>query len=266
MKQVPNELVVGLGRGRELAIMDTSMFSKGGSSDPRCLFWIPGVDVIEKSKVIRKCLDPCWREVFYLEMPPSLENPVLKVRCEDYDDASAADFMGGLELPLKEYSMGIVKRSHRLTTRAWLALEPDPKHRKVKVTGEIELFLWARHNPELAFEPFQEPDRHKLEKCNELRVALIRGKDLAAKDADMLGRATSSDPRVIFEVLGTELALRSSTKDKTLAPRWNEVFEFEFEEGMAATDKPLLKCTCQDHDRFSAPDFMGCSRRARIFL
>ena len=34
LQKCPNELIIGLGRGRNLPIMDRSLFSKGGSSDP----------------------------------------------------------------------------------------------------------------------------------------------------------------------------------------------------------------------------------------
>ena len=64
--KAPNELLIGLCAGRDLAIRDTSMFSKGGSSDPRCVFSVPGTDGKVRSTHKKKTLDPRWNETFAL--------------------------------------------------------------------------------------------------------------------------------------------------------------------------------------------------------
>mgnify|MGYP006243177919 FL=1 len=68
LQKCPNELIIGLGRGRGLPIMDKSLFSKGGSSDPRVVVWIEGVDEPLVSSTKKKSLNPCWREVFKLSL------------------------------------------------------------------------------------------------------------------------------------------------------------------------------------------------------
>jgi Ca2+-dependent lipid-binding protein len=136
LQKCPNELIIGLGRGRGLPIMDKSMFSKGGSSDPRVVVWIEGVDEPLVSSTKKKSLNPCWREVFKLEVPPTLEDPVLHIKCEDWDLVGKPDSMGLVDVPLIDYriQLGFTSIDHRQKTRQWLALGPDPKAKKTQTT------------------------------------------------------------------------------------------------------------------------------------
>ena len=64
----PNELLIGLCAGRDLAIRDTSVFTKGGSSDPRCVFSIKDrPDLKCQSTVKKKNLNPVYGETFSFE-------------------------------------------------------------------------------------------------------------------------------------------------------------------------------------------------------
>ena len=256
LTKCPNELVIGVGRGRGLPIMDRSMFSKGGSSDPRIVMWIEGVDEPLTSSTKKKSLDPCWREVFRLEVPSTLEAPLLHIKCEDWDLVGRPDFMGAVDVPLIDYriQLGFTSIDHRRVTRSWLPL--GARSAKTEPQGEVEIQLWMRYSKELDFDPFMDRNFHKLEKPNELQIGLIRGRDLAAKDGTLFTQATS-DPQVIFSIKGTELIRRSTYKIKSLAPRWNEIYDMPFEEGMTEEEVPTLLCTCEDYDDFSSNDFMG---------
>lgn len=76
-----------------------------------------------------------------------------------------------------------------------------------------------------------------------LKVYVIRGRDLAAKD-----KSGTSDPYLVVS-LGTA---RQSTPSisKTLNPEWKVCFD------MPLTGVPLLECVCWDKDRFGK-DYMG---------
>ena len=99
----PNELLIGLCAGRDLAIRDTSVFTKGGSSDPRCVFSIKDrPDLKCQSTVKKKNLNPVYGETFSFELgADELEAPTLHVRCEDYDVGSAPDSMGIFDVKLR---------------------------------------------------------------------------------------------------------------------------------------------------------------------
>lgn len=152
-QKAPNELHVALGRGRGLVIKDKNTFSKGGSSDPRVQFTIPGSDAKATSTVKRKTLTPCWNEEFVFPLTAGEVNnqPTLAVLCEDYDDLSAADSMGVFEVDLR--ALG----ASRKTERKWHDLKVDPKRPKDKVSGAIELWIRWVHNEALAFEPYFNP-------------------------------------------------------------------------------------------------------------
>lgn len=217
--KAPNELLIGLCAGRDLAIRDTSMFSKGGSSDPRCVFSIAGrPDLRVQSTVKKKSLEPIWGETFALEFSADeAAAPALDVRCEDYDVGSAADSMGIFSVPL----IGELASGARV--RGWYDLRDDPSS-KEKVSGAIELVLRWRHNPDLAFEPFAAVVDDPSKTPNELWIGLGRGRGLAVKDTQLFGKGGSSDPRCVFSVPGTDGKVRSTHKKKTLDPRWNETF------------------------------------------
>ncbi|KAL4921993.1 phosphatidylserine decarboxylase-domain-containing protein [Aspergillus aurantiobrunneus] len=76
-----------------------------------------------------------------------------------------------------------------------------------------------------------------------LRVSVLRGRNLAAKD-----RGGTSDPYMIV-TLG-DARQSTPTIFKTLNPEWNVTFE------MPVVGVPLLECICWDHDRFGK-DYLG---------
>ncbi|CAK40325.1 uncharacterized protein An09g04710 [Aspergillus niger] len=76
-----------------------------------------------------------------------------------------------------------------------------------------------------------------------LKVSVIRGRDLAAKD-----RGGTSDPYLVV-TLG-DARQSTPTIPKTLNPEWNVTFE------MPVVGVPLLECICWDHDRFGK-DYLG---------
>ncbi|CRG86164.1 phosphatidylserine decarboxylase [Talaromyces islandicus] len=85
--------------------------------------------------------------------------------------------------------------------------------------------------------------RSPTESSLALRVNVVKGRDLAAKD-----RGGTSDPYLIVS-LGTS---RESTPTitKSLNPDWNVTFE------LPVSGVPLLECVCWDRDRFGR-DYMG---------
>ncbi|KAJ1459878.1 hypothetical protein M885DRAFT_425592, partial [Pelagophyceae sp. CCMP2097] len=86
----PNELCVALVQGRDLAVKDKNLVSKGGSSDPVVRF-VAG-DLKFESTVLKKSLNPVWKEVFV--QPFSGDEETLQVIVEDWDEVTQRDFMG----------------------------------------------------------------------------------------------------------------------------------------------------------------------------
>jgi hypothetical protein len=89
----PNEVCVGLGRGRHLAIKDKAVLYGEGSSDPRCTLRIDGTELKEVSAVKKTTLNPIWNETFafpYSRGPDDSQPPSLVIECEDVDTVTAS--------------------------------------------------------------------------------------------------------------------------------------------------------------------------------
>ena len=56
-------------KARDLVIADKNLLSKGGSSDPRVRLSIAGTAWTAASKVIKKSLEPVWKETFVVPLP-----------------------------------------------------------------------------------------------------------------------------------------------------------------------------------------------------
>jgi Ca2+-dependent lipid-binding protein len=94
-------------------------------------------------------------------------------------------------------------------------------------------------------------------------VTVLQGTGLVAKDRNLLGRKTSSDPYVecisTFQRLGDKNVFgnqvgRTATLPKTLEPVFNHTFaDFDF----AYCESPVIQLRIFDEDKFSEPDAMG---------
>ena len=184
----PNEVCVGLGRGRHLAIKDKAVLYGEGSSDPRCTLRIDGTELKEVSAVKKTTLNPIWNETFafpYSRGPDDSQPPELVIECEDVDTITAADFMGLVRVeldPLKDH-----KRLKR-----WLPLQARADDKaSSNISGDLEVFVKWRYNPELDFDPYPDSElkpAYAEKEPNELRLALVQARGLAIKDKNLLSK------------------------------------------------------------------------------
>jgi Ca2+-dependent lipid-binding protein len=84
-----------------------------------------------------------------------------------------------------------------------------------------------------------------------VKLTIIQGEGLVAKDTNMLGRKTSSDPYVEVWVKFKEVG-KTATQNKTLDPMWNERFDMELKR-----DNPKVVLKIWDEDFMAEPDSMG---------
>ena len=127
----PNLLEITVIQGRGLKVMDTSMFSSGGTSDPFVRLRIEGFKD-QQTAYIRKTINPIWNEK--LSFSPFLDgSATLQVTVKDYNDIALSKFMGRIYIPLNEFS-------EKKPKKAWYKLQgadgPDSENR-----GEVELFI-----------------------------------------------------------------------------------------------------------------------------
>jgi Ca2+-dependent lipid-binding protein len=86
-----------------------------------------------------------------------------------------------------------------------------------------------------------------------VQLTVLQGTELVAKDRNLFGKKTTSDPYVEVWVLGRQKVGKTATKFKTLSPTWNQSFPIEFQE----VQSPFVLLKILDEDKFSEPDSMG---------
>lgn len=113
-----------------------------------------------------------------------------------------------------------------------------------------------------------------LERVVELHVKILQGRNLVAKDTNVFGRRTTSDPYVILMLGGKERLGKTDIVFKSLDPTWSQ----EFSTPTAGAGNPpsnnsnyfkrnimaltlenhrRIECHIYDHDTMSADDPMG---------
>ena len=184
----PNEVCVGLGRGRHLAIKDKAVLYGEGSSDPRCTLRIDGTELKEVSQVKKTTLNPIWNETFafpYSRGPDDSQPPSLIIECEDVDTVTAADLMGLIRVELDPL------KDHR-RMKKWLPLQARADDKaSSNISGDLEVFVRWRYNPELDFDPYPDAElkpEYAEKAPNELRLALVQARGLAIKDKNLLSK------------------------------------------------------------------------------
>jgi hypothetical protein len=117
----------------------------------------------------------------------------------------------------------------------------------------------------------QEPAGAPIEKMT-VKIQVLQGKDLVAKDRNLLGKKTTSDPYVVVSLLssrGRKVQLgKTPTIYKNLSPRWDHSVTASvsyLEHGPTlgsnhyrnAPGNSMLVFEIFDEDQFSEPDRMG---------
>eukprot|EP00538_Stauroneis_constricta_P012940 CAMPEP_0119571142 /NCGR_PEP_ID=MMETSP1352-20130426/43969_1 /TAXON_ID=265584 /ORGANISM="Stauroneis constricta, Strain CCMP1120" /LENGTH=587 /DNA_ID=CAMNT_0007620821 /DNA_START=31 /DNA_END=1794 /DNA_ORIENTATION=+ len=96
-----------------------------------------------------------------------------------------------------------------------------------------------------------------------VKITIHGARDLVAKDKNMFGKKTTSDPYVKILAGKTKLA-KTQVKPKNLSPTWDETFRFpwnDIQKGSVETptgDRNSLTLAIYDHDKVGADDCMGC--------
>ncbi|XP_038675861.1 rasGAP-activating-like protein 1 [Scyliorhinus canicula] len=203
--------------GRNLPAKDVS-----GTSDPYCIVKVDN-EIVARTATVWRNLNPFWGEEYTLHLPMGFHN--LSFYVMDEDTIGYDDVIGKISLNKEHIA------AHLRGIDNWINLtriNPDEE-----IQGEIHLGL----------EILQE------QHTKALRCQLIEARDLAPRDI-----SGTSDPfaRVVFNNKTTETA----TIKKTRFPHWNEVFEFELEDGLP-TEGMSITVEVWDWDMVGKNDFLG---------
>jgi Ca2+-dependent lipid-binding protein len=173
-----------------------------GLSDPYCKIQIKGSSHIEKTPVIKNTQTPRWDKSYVLELF-SYGTDVLKIQMYD-EDAFKDDKMGKLSLQVSKLPPGKL-------VETWYPLTPTKHCQK---PGELHISIQivvkgAPEGPNLPFQPLI------------LRVTVVEAKGLAKMDT-----VGQSDPYCVLNLANTPTQFRTTVKDNTVTPVWNETTEF----------------------------------------
>jgi Ca2+-dependent lipid-binding protein len=253
----PNQLLVAVTHAKDLLVMDKSMFSSGpGSSDPLVKLRIASSDEKllppkddrrkwVKTEAQKKTIHPIWNEsfTFNLSADEHIEGCDLELEVEDWDRIGSNDFMGRLVLPVAPF---VDKKIH---VEEHILL--DKKGQADKHRGVLEVIVRWVYNPHLYPKYFlDDEDGDLLKHPNELKIAVVRARNLNIMDAHFIGKGGSSDPMVTISC--DDSTYRTTVKKKDLHPVWNETFT------VPVTDEALsLTLTLEDWDQIGGNDFMG---------
>uniref|UniRef100_A0A673UTW0 RAS p21 protein activator 4 n=1 Tax=Suricata suricatta TaxID=37032 RepID=A0A673UTW0_SURSU len=209
-----SSLSIRIVEGKNLPAKDIT-----GSSDPYCIVKVDNEPII-RTATVWKTLCPFWGEEYQVHLPPTFHAVAFYVM--DEDALSRDDVIGKVCLTRDTLAV------HPKGFSGWAHLtEVDPDE---EVQGEIHLQLEVVPGPR---------------GCR-LRCSVLEARDLAPKD-----RNGASDPFVRVRYSGR--TQETSIVKKSCYPRWNEMFEFELEEG--ATE--ALCVEAWDWDLVSRNDFLG---------
>ena len=201
-KKAPNELHVYLARARDLEIMDKSVLTGKGSSDPVATLDVAGET--KKSAIKKKALNPVWTESFSWAVED--EAAIFELTVEDHDPLSGNDFMGRCAVPLKTLGN---RKIHRGWHRLIGPKEADGKKRRqaakgggggggeetaARRRGRVDLALRWVHNPKLVVPlpcELEASELHFDRPANELQVFLVRGAGLKVMDKNLFSKGGS---------------------------------------------------------------------------
>ncbi|KAH1180244.1 rasGAP-activating-like protein 1 isoform X1 [Mauremys mutica] len=206
--------------GRSLPAKDVS-----GTSDPYCIVKVDN-EVVARTATVWKNLNPFWGEEYTLHLPMGFHSLAFYVL--DEDTVGHDDVIGKISLSkewISSYPRGI---------DSWINLtHVDPNE---EVQGEICLELKV----------LEEPQKRALH-CH-----VIEARDLAPRDI-----SGTSDP--FARVSWDGHALETAIIKKTRFPHWEEVLEFDLEEGVPGKESKGSRVSVEvwDWDMVGKNDFLG---------
>jgi Ca2+-dependent lipid-binding protein len=191
------ELRLRIIEARNLPKMDIS-----DDSDPYCTISLTGHREVERTATIQNSHSPQWNESFVFDVL-SYGTDVLTIQMYDSDLVSD-DTMGKLEIRLFDLPPG--QRVER-----WY---PLARSRSCQSPGEIRISIQtALKGPrEAVSQPFTRLG---------LRITVVEARGLVNSDL-----ITKSDPYCVVTLGESSQTFKTSVKENTLAPVWNETVEF----------------------------------------
>ncbi|XP_062388157.1 synaptotagmin Va [Sardina pilchardus] len=219
-----NELIVGIIQAENLPAMDM-----GGTSDPYVkVYMLPDKKKKFETKVQRKNLSPVFNETFKFKIAfNDLAPQTLVLQAFDFDRFGKHDVIGEIKIPMNSIDLG-------QPIHEWRDLDGGQKEEEEKL-GDICISL--RYVPT----------------SGKLTVCVMEAKNLKQMD---LGGLSDPFVKLVLQHNGKRVKKKKTTvKEKTLNPYFNESFSFEIP--FAQIQKLQVIITVYDYDKLGSNDAIG---------
>ena len=90
-----------------------------------------------------------------------------------------------------------------------------------------------------------------------VKMTIIQGEGLVAKDRNLIGQKTSSDPYIQVWQNEQKMIGKTDVQMKTLAPKYNDTFLLEYSPAGKNGYADIVSLKIFDYDRYSDDDHMG---------
>ncbi|CAB9524158.1 protein ligase NEDD4-like [Seminavis robusta] len=294
------ELDLTVIQGQGLAAKDRDWKGKRTTSDPYIEVTLlpdgvaggPNELSLGLTQTIHKTLCPVWQDPFYTRVPLSTlkAHAQLRLTIKDWDEITEDDCMGIVHIPLmtttanansvKWYDVPATSAKNATgkiqcalaTTRRRIVESPRRVCSDAWTRAEQESVSANANNSTAPPSPTinDSTARKDIIDSMNLTVTVLAGAGLAAKDRNIIGKRTTSDPYVHVKLLTVppntndpnnvkEINMgKTQTVPQSLAPVWNERFETTLQgNDLIRANEARLQLTVYDRDITTKDDCMG---------
>ena len=208
---------------------DIPSMDKNGKSDPFLRLYLLGPkpdDKIEKvqTQTIKKTLDPVWNEEYHFPIK-SLGTDVLHMSLKNYNSIGKDDQISKYDLQVRDLILGKVYDD-------WLSFIPD---KGIKKGGLIHLKYQLAPPQTFAYKDVPKETKS-------FHIQVIEAKEVKSKDLNGF-----ADPFCQMQIIGDRTFSKTSIKNQTLSPYWDETFHFI----ITNYETDIFKLDLMDKDKFS---------------
>lgn len=251
-EEKPIEITIIVLEGRNLVPKDSSMLGKRTTSDPYVKI-IHGPRLVGKTAIIKQTLDPKWRgEVFREMLYPSFLNLYKTIELSIFDN----DLIGNDD-PMGTVYLELPNDLQAAKFDRWYPVEKGLGQNYCSdATGELLVEIQIRDPTSQEEEEKEGIESETAKTPLTIITKILEGKDMVAKDTNLLGKPTTSDPYVVVH-LGNKRLGKTKISHKTLAPKWNdEIFQTTVSRETINSYR-MMELHIFDHDVVGSDDPMG---------
>ena len=233
--RVPVTIITKILEGKSMVPKDTNILGRLTTSDPYVIVLF-GNESLGKTRIIKKTLDPKWNdELFQITVLKEQihQHQYMELQVFDHDHFGSDDPMGTVYIRIPDLlEQQQRQRQPILQTTRWYKVERGQGQYFCKdATGSLRVEMHiVSHDFQLQSsvkdstyhqqkEEINGEDTNNAPMMKAITISILEGRNLAPKDINIYGKATSSDPYVKVWHGQNRLGKTKIIK-KTLNPKW----------------------------------------------